>query len=123
MTTSQQNMSERNGERRRNGRFPFVANAEISETVGGTRIKARVNEISIYGCYLDMLNPLPAGTQVFVKIFTEADFFETSASVVFSHPNLGVGLAFREVSPHSLSTLQRWLMEAMRAATPTIAQP
>jgi hypothetical protein len=110
--TSQRNIGGRNEERRGNPRFPFVANAEVSETSAGTRIKVRVTEISIYGCYLDMLNPFAVGTEVFVKIFTAADIFETSAIVVYSHPNLGVGLAFRDVSPHSLSTLQKWLAEA-----------
>jgi PilZ domain len=114
LSTSQQNSGDGNPERRRNGRFPFVAHAEISEIAVGTRIKARVNEISNYGCYLDMLNPFPVGTLVLVKIFTEADIFETSANVVYSHPNLGLGLAFADVSPQSLSTLQKWLMEAMR---------
>ena len=112
MGTSQRNIGGRNEERRRNPRFPFVANAEVSETAAGTRIKVRVTEISMYGCYLDMLNPFAVGTEVFVKIFTAADIFETSAIVVYSHPNLGVGLAFRDVSQHSLPTLQKWLAEA-----------
>ena len=115
MRTSQRNTGESIGERRRNTRFPFVANAEVSETAAGTRIKARVTEISSYGCYLDMLNPFLVGIEVFVKIFTAADIFETSAIVVYSHPNLGVGLAFRDVSPHSLPTLQKWLLEAQNA--------
>src|SRR5258705_12263167 len=105
-------MGGRNQERRRNPRFPFVANAEVNEAAAATRIKVRVTEVSLYGCYLDMLNPFAVGTEVFVKIFTAADIFETPAIVVYSHPNLGVGLAFRDVSRHSLSTLQKWLWEA-----------
>ena len=116
MKTSPRNAGESIEERRRNERVPFVANAEISETVGGTRIKVRVNEISIYGCYLDMQNPLPVGTQVFVKIVTEGDFFEASASVVYSHPNLGVGLAFHDVSARLLPTLQKWLSGSQECA-------
>ena len=112
MGTPPRNIRKSNEERRKNGRFAFVANAEVSETAEGTRIKVRVTEISIYGCYLDMLNPFPVGTEVFVKIFTAADIFEAPAIVVYSHPNLGVGLAFRDAGPHSLPTLQKWLAEA-----------
>jgi hypothetical protein len=117
LTTSQPNDSERKEERRRTERFPFVANAEVGESISDTRIKARVSEISKYGCYLDMINPLPVGKLVFIKIFTEDDFFESSASVVYSHPNLGVGLTFCDVSGHFLPTLEKWLLGAMRAAT------
>jgi len=101
-------------ERRKTARFPFIANAEVTDTGANAKINARVSELSINGCYVDMLNPLPAGTLVFIKIFTETDFFEASASVVYSHPHLGIGLAFRNVSAHFLPTLQKWLREAVR---------
>jgi hypothetical protein len=76
-------------------------------------INARVTEISLYGCYLDMINPPPVGTSVFVKVFTETAFFETAANVVYSHPNLGIGVTFRNVSPDFLPILRKWLLEAM----------
>jgi hypothetical protein len=95
-----------------------VANAEVSETASQIRIFARVSEISMNGCYLDMINPLPVGTEIFVKIFTETDFFESAATVVYSQPNLGVGLMFQDISRHFLPSLQKWLLEAMRAAAP-----
>jgi hypothetical protein len=101
-------------DRRRTPRYPFVATAEIAEVSSGTRMYARVSDLSLYGCYLDMSNPLPSGAHVFVKIFTDADFFEADASVVYSQPNLGVGLAFRDVKPHFLPTLQKWLLQAMQ---------
>jgi len=101
-------------DRRRTPRYPFVASAEILEKISGTRMFARVTDISLYGCYLDMSNPLPSGSHVFVKIFRGTDFFEAEASVVYSQPNLGVGLAFREVKQHFLPTLKMWLQEAMQ---------
>lgn len=97
-------------------RYPFVAQAELSENAFQTRLFARVTEISVNGCYLDMMNPLPTGTEVFVKIFTTEDFFESAATVVYSQPNLGMGLAFHDVSRHFLPSLQKWLLEAMQAA-------
>ena len=116
MTTGQS--PEKPAERRKTARFPFVANAEVSDTTTNTLIKARVSELSINGCYVDMINPLPVGTPVFIKIYTETDFFESSASIAYSHPHLGIGLAFRNVNPHFLPTLQKWLLEAMRVTGP-----
>lgn len=118
MTIRSPNNPERRDDRRRTPRYSFVANAEVSETASQIRIFARVSEISMNGCYLDMINPLPVGTEIFVKIFTETDFFESAATVVYSQPNLGVGLMFQDISRHFLPSLQKWLLEAMRAAAP-----
>jgi hypothetical protein len=123
LTASRENMNAKHGERRANGRFPFVANAEVSETGSHERLSVRVSEISTNGCYLDMLNPLPMGTKVSVKIFKEADSFDASATVVYSHPNLGVGLAFQDVSQDSQLALQKWLARAMGLVDPASGKP
>jgi hypothetical protein len=119
LTFSQPKDPQRPQERRRTARFPFVADAEVTETGSKSRLSVRVTEISLYGCYLDMVHPLPVGTPVFIKIFTPTAFFESAGSVVYSHPNLGIGLTFRDVSPHFLPVLQKWLLEAARAASPS----
>jgi hypothetical protein len=116
LTTLPPNGLVRKEDRRRTPRYPFVASAELSENAVQTRLFARVTEISMNGCYLDMINPLPVGTEIFVKIFTSEDFFESAATVVYSQPKLGVGLTFHDVSRHFLPSLQKWLLEAMRAA-------
>jgi hypothetical protein len=116
LTNSDPKDQQRAQERRKTARFPFVANCEVSEANSDARIKARVSEISLYGCYVDMLNPPPVGARVFIKIFTEADFLETSASVVYSHPNLGIGVTFRELGLHFMPVLQKWLLEAVRSS-------
>jgi hypothetical protein len=96
-------------ERRRMPRVPFVASAELLEVDTGTRMNAQVSELSLHGCYVDTLNPLPKGTSVYVKIFTEEYFFETPAIVVYCHSHLGMGLAFHDVKPHFVNVLQNWL--------------
>ena len=116
MTTADPKDEKKGAERRRTARFPFIANAEVREANSDVKLNARVSEISLYGCYLDMINPLPMGTLVSVKVFTEIDFLETVASVVYSHPNLGIGLAFRDMNPHFLPILQKWLLEALRSS-------
>ena len=109
-----QNMEQ---ERRRMPRVPFVASAELLEVDTGTRMNAQVSELSLHGCYVDSLNPLPKGTSVYVKIFTEEYFFETPAIVVYCHPHLGMGLAFHDVKPHFVGVLQNWLMASAAKKT------
>jgi hypothetical protein len=100
-------------ERRRAPRFPFIASAEVLAEDTGSRMSTRISDLSTSGCYVDTINPLPDGTLVQVKIFTETQKFEAPATVVFSHTHLGMGLAFREVQPSSQDVLQNWLAAAV----------
>ena len=97
---------------RRTARFPFIAVAEIAHTESGGQLGCRVATLSLHGCYLDMPNPLPTDTQIKIKIYCEGKFFESSGVIVYSQPNLGVGVTFREVRPQFLSVLKQWLLVA-----------
>ena len=55
-------------EQRRTPRYTFIASAELIEQKTDVRIATRVSELSLNGCYLDMMNPFPQGTLVLVKI-------------------------------------------------------
>ena len=96
-------------ERRQAPRFPFIASAEVFEETAGTRLAARISDISVTGCYVDTINPLVDGTAVRLKILTESHVFEAPAKVVYSVAHLGMGLKFGEVLPNSLGVLQNWL--------------
>jgi hypothetical protein len=102
-------------ERRRTLRFRFEASAEVSQENSEARLPARVTEISLNGCFLQMANPFPEGTPLLVRIFVEESFFEAHAKVVYSQPNAGVGVAFRDLKPYFVNVLKKWLLEAMLA--------
>lgn len=97
---------------RRTPRYAFIAVAELVDMKSGGRLSARVAELSLYGCYVDTLNTLAVGDDVGIKIFAESECFEANAKVIYAHPNLGMGLAFLEVSIKSWALLRRWLLEA-----------
>lgn len=102
-------------ERRRTPRFPFVASAEVIETAGRFSIVARVSELSLYGCYIDMSNPLPEGTSIVVRITSGGRHLEASGKVVYSASNLGIGVSFHDISVQSLIVLKEWLVLAAQA--------
>ena len=78
------------------------------------RIASRVSELSLHGCYLDMMNPFPTGTMVLVKISAGDAFFEAKSKIIYSQPNMGAGVGFLQVLPDSQVVLERWLEEAER---------
>ena len=100
-------------ERRRTPRFAFVAAAEILEENSGSRMSTRISDLSLAGCYVDTINPLPDGTPVHLKIFVESQTFEAPATVVYSHAHLGMGLRFGDVQANSRNMLQNWLPAVM----------
>jgi PilZ domain len=97
---------------RRSPRFPFIAVAEIIHVKSGVQLGSRVAELSLNGCYVDMLNTVPIGSAVAIKIFAESECFMATAKVIYAHSNLGMGLAFEELSLKSGTILRRWLLEA-----------
>jgi hypothetical protein len=100
-------------ERRGAPRFSFIASAEVLAETVGPRMSSRISDLSLSGCYVDTINPLNNGTLVHVKIFTDTQVFEASATVAFSHTHLGMGLAFKDVQPKFRQVLQGWLPAAV----------
>jgi hypothetical protein len=100
-------------ERRRNPRYPFNGNIEMREGTSEDKRTARVKELSLNGCYVDTEAPYPMGASLAIKLFTETEFFEAQASVIYSQSDRGMGLMFRETKPYYLMVLRKWLLAAM----------
>jgi hypothetical protein len=100
---------------RRTPRFPFVATAELTHEESGGTLNCQVAELSANGCYVDMLNTLPVSSPINIKIFAGSECFEATAKVIYAHENLGMGVAFQDVSIKSGVLLRRWLDEASKS--------
>jgi len=101
-------------ERRRTPRYIFIASAELYEEQSEVRIASRVSELSLHGCYLDMMNPFPTGTIVLLKISAGELTFQSKARVVYFTPNVGAGVTFLDVEPKYEYMLNRWMEEAAK---------
>jgi len=92
-------------------RYTFIATVDIIEPVTDTRFSGRVSEISRKGCYLDILNTLPKGTVIHIMISRDKGTFVTPGKVIYVQDGVGMGVAFSEVDPEQLKTLDSWLAE------------
>jgi hypothetical protein len=101
---------------RRSPRVPFVAHAEIIDIDSEVRLRAQTSDLSQHGCYVDMVNPLPLGIAVKVRIEHRKQTFAATAGVVYSVPHLGMGLVFRDIEAGKEVTLERWLTDSAAAA-------
>jgi len=102
-------------ERRRTPRYIFIASAELYEERTDVRVASRVSELSLYGCYLDMMNPFPEGTLILLKIFAGDLTFQSKAKIIYATPNVGAGVLFMDVEPKYDYILRRWLDEAAKS--------
>ena len=96
-------------ERRRTPRYVFFASAELLEEKSEVRVASRVSELSLYGCYLDMMNPFPKDTLVLLKIWDDEMIFQTKGKIIYAQPNMGAGVVFNDVQPEYVPILQHWL--------------
>lgn len=101
-------------ERRRAPRCPLIASAEVIELETDTHLRARISDLSLVGCYLDMTNFLPLGTEVKLCI-SHNDSTVTALGVVASClPNMGMGIRFTDVQLEQHAILEKWLAELVR---------
>jgi hypothetical protein len=99
-------------ERRRAARHFFSAEAELIELQANVRVTTRVGDLSLYGCYLDMMNPFPVDTRLRLKIRAGDEVFESDSRIAYAIPNVGAGATFLDVDAKDEALLQRWLGQA-----------
>ncbi len=87
----------------------FSAQAELVELRSQMRVNTRVGDVSLQGCYLDMMNPFPPETRVRLKIIAEAEIFEAESRIAYAIPNVGGGAEFVGVQTEDQALLERWV--------------
>jgi PilZ domain len=98
-------------DRRGTNRSAFIAPVEMVEMRTGSRIRARTSDLSLQGCYVDTLNPLPVGTAVRLQIQRAGMILDVLANVSSRHVGSGMGLVFGEIAGAQRAVLQSWLGE------------
>jgi hypothetical protein len=99
------------GERRSTPRSAFTAAVVAVEPKSRTRIDAHTSDLSIGGCYVDTMNPFPAGTELQLRLTTEGKSFDAEAKVAYCQIGVGMGLLFTTAGPGQLSTIEKWFAE------------
>jgi PilZ domain len=96
-------------ERRRNPRYPFIADVEIVDVESGMAMTGHTSDFSHGGCYVDMFSPMPKNTIVKVRLTKWQQTLETQARVVYSSVGMGMGLMFGVLDPAQRGIVESWL--------------
>ncbi len=97
----------RSQERRRHVRFPCAGVAQVWEGGNQYAVTGRLNEISMGGCYVEMMSPMRARTAVRLELEIDGHSVRLEAVVRTSQPAFGMGLEFTRVAPPELEKLHR----------------
>lgn len=93
--------------------------AQVTMDNGSVCLPGTVTDISLGGCYLEMLAPLPVDTMVELQLKPEGTILEMSGKVRSSQTGLGMGIAFTAMRAVDFEKLQRL---APMPAKPVAAQ-
>ena len=103
-------------DRRAHPRFKTVNSVEVHPEGQGAPIRARTADLSIGGCFIEMPNPLPKGTQIKISIWVKDTKLWANGRVVTSTPGFGIGVQFIEISEQDKNQLQEFLESTIRIA-------
>ena len=104
-------------ERRRAPRYQLLANAEIVELRSDAHFKARTSDVSLFGCYVNSVNWLPAGTDIQLRVTHKYTTFTALSIVARSEPAMGMGVRFTVVESDQQTVLKGWLADPRRAGS------
>lgn len=106
----------RSGERRAAPRYPCRGSISMRQPEGAGSISAAVADISLSGCYIELMEPYPVGTRLASLLNAESISIRFTAEVRTSHPGVGMGMKFEEMSETDRAALERLIAKLARAS-------
>jgi hypothetical protein len=101
-------------DRRASPRLKCTNSAEVYRTGENAPIRSRTADISLGGCFLEMPNPLPKGTQIRLALWVKEFKLWTGAEVITSTPGFGIGVKFTEMTEQDRNQLKQFLEGMVR---------
>ena len=78
------------------------------------QLAAHIEDLSLFGCFVETDDPFPAGTKIGLRISYGGASVIAQGTVAYSRDNGGMGIGFTSVEPSSLPILDAWLDDLRR---------
>lgn len=92
-------------DRREFPRYPCRIEAQVTIDDGSIRFPGTVTDVSLGGCYVEMLAPLPIDTIVGLVLKPGQSTMQVSGKVSSSQMGLGMGISFTQIKPADFEIL------------------
>lgn len=110
--TDPTNPSEPRIERRRHPRFKATVEIELQSEKQATPLRVRTADLSLGGCYIEMIFTLEIGTKVKLALWVNDAKVSTEGTVVTRDLYVGNGIQFTGMSAEDSGKLKRLLAAA-----------
>lgn len=100
-------------ERRASARVKISVPVEIYTEDSSLPIRGATSDLSLNGCYIETIFPLPAGTRLELKLQLESTLLIV-ATVVTCDPQVGNGIRFSRMLPEDFEALRAYLEAAQK---------
>ena len=109
-------------DRRRFPRFECKASVEARLQSSGSTVRGNLVDISLGGCYIEMMIPLPVSTQLDLVIWLENGKLTTPGVVTSSHAGFGVGVKFIGMGKAERQMLEQYLSAQASSSRPRVSR-
>jgi c-di-GMP-binding flagellar brake protein YcgR len=105
-------------------RYPRVKATIPVELIcaGKSPMRTATDEISLCGCYIEMMFTIDVGTKLGLVFSLNQDRVAATGMVVTKHPQVGNGIDFIDMEPEGRLRLAEYIAERERETTPPGAQ-
>jgi hypothetical protein len=92
-------------EKRPATRYDFRCEAEFCKRGSSATFRGFLSDISLTGCYMEIMTPEPVGTNVEILFQANGARVRLPGVVRVVHPSMGMGIEFAQLSPESAQAL------------------
>jgi len=101
-------------DRREYARIKVSVPVQIQIDPGGSPIRGATADLSLSGCYIETLFPIPIGTNLDMQLSIETTVL-IAATVVTCDPQVGNGIRFISMLPEDREALEAFLQATQHA--------
>lgn len=109
-------MSDPANNRRNHSRLKMRVPVEIYTEGSSSPLRGATSDLSLSGCYIESIFPLPVGTALELKLQLEGTLL-VLATVATSDPQVGNGIQFSKMLPEDVEELRAFLEAAEKEAS------
>ena len=96
-------------DRRYTIRYPFAADAELTDMQTGQKIDGVTSDISLGGCFVCTSKTLPPDCRARLKLTRKGQVLEALVIVRIAKPRVGLGIEFFDLEAPSNEILTGWI--------------
>lgn len=102
-------------ERRICSRYSVCVEIEIREMASGAPSRGNTTDVSLSGCYVATIFPLPIGATIDFTMWLTDGNVKGHGSVQTCHPGVGMGIKFIDLTEEAIRRLDEYLRASVSA--------